>query len=196
MDGTLRFAHPTTRHCRNDGDFWIRARVLAARCVRGLRHLRPSQEKRAQGRPGARCTRGLVCKVHKGNAHEHTGSGRQSGLPCADGFNGFLRALPGDEFLLSPSSRGLTVLLKRPGRARKTSADLTPATGARTTRLRRPQHAPLVPRAAWSLTGPMTGPPCNRLARDDAVSVHRIPPTSVTIATRPLWRVVWRELYR
>ena len=30
-------------------------------------------KKRAQGRPGARCTRGLVCNVHKKCAHEHTG---------------------------------------------------------------------------------------------------------------------------
>src|SRR4051812_43239515 len=28
-------------------------------------HFDPLEEKRAQGRPGARCTRGLVCKVHK-----------------------------------------------------------------------------------------------------------------------------------
>jgi hypothetical protein len=31
-------------------------------------------------------------------------------LSPRDGFTGFLRALPGDEFLLSPSSRGLTAL--------------------------------------------------------------------------------------
>ena len=29
---------------------------------------------REQGMPGARCTRGLVCKVRKENAHEHTGT--------------------------------------------------------------------------------------------------------------------------
>src|SRR5450631_299559 len=33
----------------------------------------PSKQ-RAQGTPGARCTRGLVCKVAQKNAHEHTGS--------------------------------------------------------------------------------------------------------------------------
>ena len=31
------------------------------------------ENQRAQGMPGARCTRGLACKV-EGNAHEHTGS--------------------------------------------------------------------------------------------------------------------------
>jgi hypothetical protein len=33
----------------------------------------PSNQ-RAQGTPGARCTRGLVSNVHKKHAHEHTGS--------------------------------------------------------------------------------------------------------------------------
>ena len=33
--------------------------------------------------PGARCTRGLVCKMHKVRAHEHTGSAESPGLPCA-----------------------------------------------------------------------------------------------------------------
>jgi len=36
-----------------------------ARCARALRQLPPSLRKRAQGKPGARCTRGLVCKLHK-----------------------------------------------------------------------------------------------------------------------------------
>ena len=39
-------------------------RIPAARCARALRHP-PSEKKRAQGRPGARCTRGLVRKLHK-----------------------------------------------------------------------------------------------------------------------------------
>jgi hypothetical protein len=39
-------------------------RILAARRARALRRFPPSSEKRAQGRPGARCTRGLVCKMH------------------------------------------------------------------------------------------------------------------------------------
>jgi hypothetical protein len=33
-----------------------------------------------------------------------TGSPGSPGIPARNGFNGFLRALPGDEFLLSPSS--------------------------------------------------------------------------------------------
>ena len=51
------------RCARNDD--WMCVRVLAARCARSLKIITPINE-RAQGRPGARCTRGLVCEVHKG----------------------------------------------------------------------------------------------------------------------------------
>ena len=53
------------------------SRSRDGRCVRGF--VKPSSllEKRAQGRPGARCTRGLVCKMHKGKrtrAYRFSGS--------------------------------------------------------------------------------------------------------------------------
>src|SRR5579863_4193617 len=60
------------------------------------------REQRAQGMPGVRCTRSLVCKV-KSIRVVTTGSPVHSGIPCAIGFNGFLRSLPGDRALLSPS---------------------------------------------------------------------------------------------
>src|SRR6202023_3331365 len=47
------------------------------------------------------------------------------GIPARNGFNGFFRALPGDRAFLSPSSANR--VLSKPGRAGKTSADLTPA---------------------------------------------------------------------
>jgi len=43
----------------------------------------PSENERAQGMPDARCTRDLVCNVHKKCAHEHTGQRRTSDIPCA-----------------------------------------------------------------------------------------------------------------
>ena len=58
-------------------------------------------------------------------------------LSPRNGFNGLCRALPGDEFLLPPSPANWR--LASPGRALQTSAGLTPATGARTTRFCRPQ---------------------------------------------------------
>ena len=50
--------------------------------------------------PGARCTRGLVCKMRKENAHEHTGSAEAIRHPLREWFDGLCRALLGDEFLL------------------------------------------------------------------------------------------------
>jgi hypothetical protein len=48
--------------------------------------------------PGAQCTRSLVCAGVVKNAHEYSQrSHRKSpGIPARNGFNGFLRALPGD----------------------------------------------------------------------------------------------------
>ena len=44
----------------------------------------PPSDQRAQGRPGACCTRGLVCCLRIARAaHEHTGQREHSGLPCA-----------------------------------------------------------------------------------------------------------------
>ena len=62
----------------------------------------PLEEQRARGMPGAQCTRSLVragelsmrTSIHSGG----TGYIRHS---PRNGFNGFLRALPGDEFLFA-----------------------------------------------------------------------------------------------
>src|SRR5258708_27190943 len=68
--------------------------------------------------PGARCTRRLVCdkkQPHERSHHGHTGN--HPAFP-AQWFYGLLRALPGDQALLTPSP---ALLL----------ADLTPASGRR-----------------------------------------------------------------
>jgi hypothetical protein len=62
----------------------------------------PPKKKRAQGKPGARCTRGLACKLHKKTHTSIQVQRRQSGLPCAVGY-GLFRALPGDRAFLPPS---------------------------------------------------------------------------------------------
>jgi hypothetical protein len=58
---------------------------------------------RAQGMPGAQCARSRAwCVVNtRVSHHGHTGNTRHS---PRNGFNGFLRALPGDRALLPPSS--------------------------------------------------------------------------------------------
>ena len=87
---------------------------------------------RAQGRPGARCTRGLVCKMVQRTAHEHTGSAETLRPSLRSGLTAYAA--------LSPATNSSCHRHRRingfaePGRVRKTSADLTPATGARTTR--------------------------------------------------------------
>jgi hypothetical protein len=98
-----------------------------------------------------------VIKAHERSHYRFTGNTRPS---LRNGFNGFLRALPGDRALLSPSP-----------------AEYLPPTwhqrrGVRTTRLRRPQkHRP----SAQGLRS--------------MLCVHRIPhPTFVTIAKRPSGR--------
>src|ERR1041384_7620493 len=98
----------------------------------------PLGDERAQGRPGARCTRGLVCNVQKEvRTRAYRSSGEHPAFP-AQWFDGLWRALPGDEFLLPPSlPDGRPV---EPGWTRSASASLTPATGARTTRFCRTQQ--------------------------------------------------------
>src|SRR4029078_395833 len=44
---------------------------------------------RAQGRPGARCTRGLVCNVHEKCAHEHTGPAESIRPSLRNGFTAY-----------------------------------------------------------------------------------------------------------
>ena len=55
--------------------------------------------------PGAQCARSRVCSVESTRVshHGHTGNTRHS---PRNGFNGFLRALPGDRACLSPSLAG------------------------------------------------------------------------------------------
>jgi hypothetical protein len=78
------------------------------------REVRPSftkspcpSDRRAQGMPGAWRTHSLACKNKKHGELATTGSPKHSGIPRANGFNGFLRDLPGDRAFLSPSPCGI-----------------------------------------------------------------------------------------
>ena len=102
-------------------------RILAARCARSFADRFALENKRAQGKPGARCTRGLMCKWGSKGAHEHTGSAESIRLSLRSGFTAYFVISPVSRALLPPSpTRNL--FLK----------NLAPASGARTTRLRRP----------------------------------------------------------
>ncbi len=81
--------------------------------------------------PGARCTRGLVCKAVRKNAHEHTGSAETLRHSPRNGLTAYATLSPATNSSCHRHRRIDGVA--RPGWARNTSADLTPATGARTT---------------------------------------------------------------
>ena len=55
-----------------------------------------------RGMPGARCTRSRACSVESTRVSHHGCTG-SPGIPARNGFNGFLRTLPGDRAFLSPS---------------------------------------------------------------------------------------------
>ena len=60
---------------------------------------------RAQGRPGARCTRGLVCNCANKNAHEHTGSAETLRPSLRNGFTAY--------FVLSPVNGSIATVVRR-----------------------------------------------------------------------------------
>jgi hypothetical protein len=64
---------------------------------------RPSKEKRAQGMPGARCTRGLVRKGRQKSAHEHTGSAEDIRHSLRNGFTAYTALSSATNSFLSPS---------------------------------------------------------------------------------------------
>ena len=113
-DDRLHERNPSSRAKRRNGCFVARAprndveRDAVSRS-RGMIYPRcfissVPRKKREQGMPGARCTRGLVCKMHKEKrTRAYRFSGGSPAFP-AQWLYGLCRALPGDEFVLSPSS--------------------------------------------------------------------------------------------
>jgi hypothetical protein len=127
----------TGRCARNDGEesrygFAFPRRETPGGCFRTF-----PRRWREQGMPGARCTRGLVCKIVQRSAHEHTGSAEAIRHSLRNGFTAYA--------VLSPATNSSCHRRRRisgladPVGSIKTSADLTPATGARTTRFCRPR---------------------------------------------------------
>ena len=86
--GTLRFAHPT----KSGYDF-----TISRRDAPGVLHfVCPPKVKRAQGRPGARCTRGLAGVLHRNMLPTSIQVQRRtSGLPHAMALR-LIRDRPGD----------------------------------------------------------------------------------------------------
>ena len=82
-------------------------RDLAAQFARALRLISLPSNQRAQGKPGARCTRGLVCKMHKEKrTRAYRFSGGSPAFP-AQWFYGLYRALLGERIRLVTVAAGL-----------------------------------------------------------------------------------------
>ena len=118
----------------------------------GLCRNRSPQETEGAGNAGCPMHPQPVCIGSK-HTVVTTGSPVSAGIPCTM----VLRLTP-----RSPRRRIRLVTVAGPGRPRKTSADLTPATGTRTTRLHRPQQHRSSARRR-SLTG--QSPPCHHVSR-------------------------------
>ena len=118
----LRFANPAT----TSRAYAFSRHELSESCL----SFRPLSKSRAQGRPGARRTRGPVRNVHKSKcAHEHTGSAEASGLPCAMVLR-LIRARPGETLLLCHHRQRQALACSRTCHLHR---------GGRPTRLRRPR---------------------------------------------------------
>jgi hypothetical protein len=140
----------------------------------------PSLEKmREQGMPGARCTRGLVCNVHKEHAHEHTGSAEAPRHPLRNGFTAYAVLSPATNSSCHRRCRldGSSI---RSDRCRHRQLDTSNGCQDHTvlpyaaTRLRQeasPGFGAVRPARCCSLT---TKPPCETSARRRC-RVHRIP---------------------
>ena len=114
---------------------WAQSQIsaLATLIARALLRFRPQGRAQAplkegavlpqegeQGRPGARCTRDLVCKQTKENAHEHTGSAEAVRPSLRNGFTVSFVLSPVIGFLATVApkklaSRGLDASIEAPG---------------------------------------------------------------------------------
>jgi hypothetical protein len=121
--------------------------------------------------PGAQRTRSLACKCEtKHTSVVTTGTPGSPGIPARNGFNGLFRALPGERIRLVTVISGLRFCQTRSGRL--ASANLAPATGARTTRLCRTRKSICRPHAVYRSRG-SSRPAITLRAR--RCRVHRIP---------------------
>jgi hypothetical protein len=131
--------------------------------------------------PDAFCTRRLVCKNAQRSAHESNRYRRSNPAFPAQWFYGLCRALPGDEFVLSPSlaDQGLA----EPGWARKNICELGTSNGCRDHTVL--PYARYVVRSARRVIAHEPGSPCD-CDRADALASTASRPAFVTTRDPPL----------
>jgi hypothetical protein len=167
--------------------FWIRLRPRDAKRPRRCFYLPPKEGVGNAGCPMHPRSRVQIVVVER--TRVTTSTPESPGIPARNGFNGFLRALPGDRALLPPSSAD--TVLSKPGRADLPSANLTPASG-------RQDHT-TSPYAATSLVRSLCDrsqvfrPALQPRRAQNAAASTASHPASVTIMIRPSCGVGWRE---
>ena len=134
--------------------------------------------------PGARCTRGLVCKVAQKKAHTSIQvQRRQSGIPCAMALR-LMPCSPRRRILFVTVASGLRLVQARLGR--RISAALGTSNGC--------QDHTVLPYATSAVRPARREPLTSRKARPaitlraDAAASTASPPAFVTIAIRPSCR--------
>jgi hypothetical protein len=163
--------HPGYCHCDH-----ARLRIPAAIGPRHDKNFRPG------GRGECRVPMHPQPRVRMMEAHEQvtTGTPETPGIPARNGWNGFLRALLGDEFLLPPSSANMACQSPvGPTRLR----GLGISNGCQDHTTSPYADASFVLRAVASLTGSKTRPAIT--CAPDAAASTASRTTFVTIAIRP-----------
>ena len=95
----------------DDDELNVRLAISRHDTARGLLENFPPSNQRAQGRPGACCTRGLACDLRKTKLHTSIqGSGNTPAFP-AQWLYGLLRALPGERLFCLRYPKEASLLL-------------------------------------------------------------------------------------
>src|SRR5712664_3031739 len=161
---------------------------LAAPCARGVDEspaLRGRGERRMPVAPAASCALVVIERTRV-----TTSTPESPGVPARNGFNGFLRALPGDRALLPPSSADMSCLSPvGPTRLRKLDASVE-ASGPHDFAVR---ELHLSSARLVIAHRSFANPPCDPVARKTLPRPPHPHPASVTIAIRPSGGVGWRE---
>ena len=114
----------------------IRLRIPAALCARVFAKAVRPERQRAQGMPGASCTRSLACEIKQAHERSHHRYRRINRHSPRNGFTAYCVLSSATNSSCHRHPRIKVLSKARSGRL--ASANLTPATGARTTRLHRP----------------------------------------------------------
>jgi hypothetical protein len=173
---TVRIKFSNSRNvCRHA--FAISQRDVPELCIKRS----PRKIMRAQGMPGARCTRSLACDCEvKHTSVVTTVTPEITRHSPRNGFTAYSALSPATNSSCHRHPR-IKVLSARSGRL--ASANLTPATGARTTRLHRTQKAPIILHAADRSRG--SSRPAIAICAPDAFTSTASRPALVTTRDRP-----------